>query len=95
MGTYFKELDDRGEATLLYNHLKMLLCFVCVILSSEYLYAFISGAGGGALYVAILFILLAVGCTQSGRGYGTRATASQTKSITGCSRGPPGEDRLG
>ncbi len=62
MGTYFKELDDRDEATLLYNQVKMLLGFISVVISSEYLYAFISGAGGGALYVADLLALLAVGC---------------------------------
>ena len=62
MGTYFKELDDRDEATLLYNQVKMLLGFICVVISSEYLYSFISGAGGGALYVADLLALLAVGC---------------------------------
>jgi len=33
-----------------------------VVISSEYLYSFISGAGGGALYVADLLALLAVGC---------------------------------
>ena len=62
MGTYFKELDDRDEATLLYNQVKMLLGFICVVISSEYLYSFISGARGGALYVADLLALLAVGC---------------------------------
>jgi hypothetical protein len=62
MGTYFKELDDRDEATLLYNQMKMLLGFISVVISSEYLYAFISGAEGGALYMADLLALLAVGC---------------------------------
>jgi hypothetical protein len=62
MGTYFKDLDDKDEATLLYNQVKMLLGFICVILSSEYLYFFITGAGSGVLYVADLMALLAVGC---------------------------------
>jgi hypothetical protein len=62
MGTYFKELDDRDEATLLYNMVKMLLGFICVVISSEYLYVFITGVGGGVLYVADLLALLAVGC---------------------------------
>jgi len=62
MGTYFKEIDDRDEATLLYNQVKMLLGFICVVTSSEYLYVFIEGAGGGVLYVADLLALLAVGC---------------------------------
>ena len=62
MGTYFKELNDRDEATLLYNQVKMLLGFISVIISSEYLYEFILGARGGAMYVADLLALLAVGC---------------------------------
>jgi len=33
MGTYFKELDERDEATLLYNQAKMLLGFICVVIS--------------------------------------------------------------
>ncbi len=62
MGTYFKDLDDKDEATLLYNQVKMLLGFICVVISSEYLYFFITGARGGALYVADLLALLSVGC---------------------------------
>ena len=62
MGTYFKALNDKDEATLLYNQVKILLGFICVVISSEYLYFFIMGAGGGALYMADLFALLAVGC---------------------------------
>lgn len=62
MGTYFKDLNDKDEATLLYNQIKMLLGFICVIISSEYLYFFITGAGRGFLYLADLLALLAVGC---------------------------------
>ncbi len=62
MGTYFKELDDRDEAALLYNQVKMLLGFICVVISSEHLYTFITGMGGGFLFVADLLALLAVGC---------------------------------
>jgi hypothetical protein len=62
MGTYFKALTDKDEAMLLYNQVKMLLGFICVVISSEHLYFFITGAGGGALYVADLLALLAVGC---------------------------------
>ena len=62
MGTYFKTLDDRDEATLLYNQVKILLGFLCVVISSEHLYVFITGSGGGALYAADLLALLAVGC---------------------------------
>lgn len=62
MGTYFKALNDKDEAILLYNQVKMLLGFICVIISSEYLYVLIAGARGGALYVADLLALLAVGC---------------------------------
>ena len=62
MGTYFKDLDHKDEATLLYNQVKMLLGFICVIMSSEYLYFFITEAGRGVLYVADLLALLAVGC---------------------------------
>jgi hypothetical protein len=68
MGTYFKELDDRDEATLLYNQVKMLLGFICVVISSEHLYALISGAGGGVIYVADLLALLAVGCILIRKG---------------------------
>ncbi len=62
MGTYFKELDDRDEATLLYNQVKVLLGFICVVISSEYLYFFITGESRGVLYMADLLALLAVGC---------------------------------
>jgi len=62
MGTYFKALNDRDEATLLYNQLKIVLGFICVVISSEYLYFFITEARGGALYMADLLALLAVGC---------------------------------
>jgi hypothetical protein len=62
MGTYFKALTDKDEAMLLYNQMKMLLGFICVVISSEHLYFFITGAGRGALYVADLLALLAVGC---------------------------------
>jgi len=62
MGTYFKALNDKDEAVLLYNQVKILLGFICVVISSEYLYFFIMGAGGGALYMADLLALLAVGC---------------------------------
>jgi hypothetical protein len=62
MGTYFKELDDRDEVTLLYNQVKMLLGFIYVVISSEYLYSFMSGAEGGVLYVTDFLALLAVGC---------------------------------
>jgi hypothetical protein len=62
MGTYFKALNDKDEAVLLYNQVKILLGFICVVISSEYLYFFITGAGRGALYMADLLALLAVGC---------------------------------
>jgi len=62
MGTYFKALNDKDEAMLLYNQVKILLGFICVVISSEYLYFFITGTGGGALYMADLLALLAVGC---------------------------------
>jgi len=62
MGTYFKALNDKDEAMLLYNQMKILLGFICVVISSEYLYLFITGTGGGALYMADLLALLAVGC---------------------------------
>jgi len=62
MGTYFKALNDKDEAMLLYNQVKILLGFICVVISSEYLYLFITGTGGGALYMADLLALLAVGC---------------------------------
>ena len=62
MGTYFKALNDKDEAVLLYNQVKILLGFICVVISSEYLYFFMTGAGIGALYMADLFALLAVGC---------------------------------
>jgi hypothetical protein len=62
MGTYFKALNDNDEVMLLYNQVKILLGFICVVISSEYLYLFIAGAGGGALYMADLLALLAVGC---------------------------------
>jgi hypothetical protein len=62
MGTYFKALNDNDEAMLLYNQVKMLLGFICVVISSEYLYVIITRAGGGALYMADLLALLAVGC---------------------------------
>jgi hypothetical protein len=62
MGTYFKALNDNDEAMLLYNQVKMLLGFICVVISSEYLYVFITGAERGALHTADLLALLAVGC---------------------------------
>jgi len=68
MGTYFKALNDKDEAMLLYNQVKILLGFICVVLSSEYLYLFITGTGGGALYMVDLLALLAVGCILIGEG---------------------------
>lgn len=62
MGTYFKALNDKDEAILLYNQVKILLGFICVVISSEYLYFFTTGTGRGALYMADLLALLAVGC---------------------------------
>ena len=62
MGTYFKALNDKDEVMLLYNQVKILLGFICVVLSSEYLYLFITGTGGGALYMVDLLALLAVVC---------------------------------
>ena len=62
MGTYFKALNDKDEAVLLYNQVKILLGFICVVISSEYLYFFMTEAGIGALYMADLLALLAVGC---------------------------------
>jgi hypothetical protein len=58
MGTYFKALNDNDEAILLYNQVKILLGFICVVISSEYLYFFITGAGRGVLYMADLLALL-------------------------------------
>jgi len=62
MGTYFKALNDKDEVMLLYNQVKILLGFICVVLYYEYLYLFITGTGGGALYMVDLLALLAVVC---------------------------------
>ncbi|MBN2336212.1 hypothetical protein JXL21_11685 [Candidatus Bathyarchaeota archaeon] len=63
MGTYFKALSDEDEAVLLYSQVKIILGFICVVNSSEYLFKLFAGLGAGSgFYVADLLALLAVGC---------------------------------
>lgn len=62
MGIYFKALSNEDELGLLYSQVKMLLGFICVVISSEHLYSFLTGTGSGLIFVADLLALLAVGC---------------------------------